>query len=93
MLLLLLNQTFKKKSKVAKSNHKSFKELLSLLWRQSPSLSISVWTQKKAEPVDKLKLLQLLKNKQETCKILTKTHQSNIMTRQKNNKMWENNKF
>ena len=43
-----------KKNKVAKSSRKPFKELLLLLWRQSPSLSISAWTRKKAGPVDKL---------------------------------------
>ena len=28
-------------------------------------------------------MLQLVKNKQETCKILTETHKSNIITREK----------
>ena len=41
-MFLLLNQTFKKKNKVVKSNDKSFRESLLLLWKQSPSLSISV---------------------------------------------------
>ena len=83
IFLLLLNQTFKKKkNKVAKSNHKPFKELLLLLWRQSASLSISVWIRKKTEPDDKLSL-ELVKNKEDACKMLTKTRKSNIMVREK----------
>ena len=38
---------------------------------------------KKTEPDDKFKSLELVKNKQETCKILTKIHKSNIMVREK----------
>ena len=40
MLLMLLKQTFKKKNKVEKGNHKSFEEVLLLLKKQSASLSI-----------------------------------------------------
>lgn len=33
--------------------------------------------------------LELVENKQEVCKILTKTYKSNIMTREKNSKTWK----
>ena len=40
-------------------------------------------TKKKAEPDNKMQSLELVENKQETCKILTKTYKSNIMARDK----------
>ena len=40
-------------------------------------------TKKKAEPDNKMQSLELVENKQETCKILTKTYKSSIMARDK----------
>ena len=40
-------------------------------------------TKKKTEPGNKMQWLELVENKQETCKILTKTYKSNIMARDK----------
>ena len=37
----------------------------------------------KTGPDDKLELLELVKNKQETCKISSKPHKSNLMARGK----------
>ena len=47
MLLLLLNQTFKKKTKIRKSNHKSFKVSLLLLCQYQ-------YEHEKTKPDDKL---------------------------------------
>ena len=75
MLPILLNQIFRNKNDAEKSNQRSFKEALLLLWTQLKSLSILAWIWKKIEPTDEsLKLV----NKSETCK--TKTHKSNTKT-------------
>ena len=54
MLLLLLNQTFKKKTKVEKHNHKSFKKSHYYYFEGSQHLCQYQYEHKKTEPDDKL---------------------------------------
>ena len=58
MLPILLNQIFRNKNDAEKSNQRSLKEALLLLWTQLKSLSILAWIWKKIEPADEsLKLV------------------------------------
>ena len=56
---------------------KSFAEALLLLLRKSVTLSILSWRWRNTELDVELKSLKLVKNKQETHKILTKSNKSN----------------
>ena len=67
-----------------KSKHKSFAEASLLLLKQSIFMLILAWKWTKTELDVELQSLKLVKNKQETRKILTKTHKGNKINKENN---------
>lgn len=77
LLLLLLNQTFTKNNKGEKSNQKSF-IVKSHYYYIEPNqhLCQRLYEYEKKKTDDEFQSLRLVKDKQGTCKIATKTHKN-----------------